>query len=146
MSEFLLELLAEEIPAGVLGAARSDLLRGVAEGLGAQRINGTFFVHSTSRRLILFSRDLPEAQEDFASETIGPSVKVAFDAEGRPTRAAEGFARSQGVPVEQLAVVATPKGDYVAVRKIVEGRLTSEVLAEVVPAVVTKMTFPRMMR
>lgn len=146
MSEFLLEILAEEIPAGVLSQARNDLLRGLADALAAERIDGTFFAHSTSRRLVLFSRDLPEAQEDHEVEAIGPSVKVAYDAEGRPTRAAEGFARGQGVAVEALRVVATAKGEYVSVRKVVEGRFTSEILGEVVPAVVAKMSFPRMMR
>jgi glycyl-tRNA synthetase beta chain len=146
MSDFLLEILAEEIPAGVLPQARKDLLRGLADALAAERIQGTFFTHSTSRRLVLFSRDLPEAQEDHEVEAVGPSIRVAFDAEGKPTRAAEGFARGQGVPVEALRVVSTPKGEYVSVKKVVEGRLTSEILAEAIPAVVAKMTFPRMMR
>lgn len=146
MSEFLLEILAEEIPAGVLSQARNDLLRGLADALAAERIEGTFFAHSTSRRLILYSRDLPEAQEDHEVEAVGPSVKVAYDAEGRPTRAAEGFARGQGVAVEALRVVSTPKGEYVSVRKVVEGRFTSEILSEAVPAVVARMSFPRMMR
>lgn len=146
MSELLLEILAEEIPAGVLSQARRDLLRGVADALAAERIEGTFFTHSTSRRLVLFSRDLPEAQEDHEVEALGPSLKVAYDAEGRPTRAAEGFAKGQGVAVEALRVVSTPKGEYVSVRKVVEGRFTSEVLSEVIPDVVSRMTFPRMMR
>ena len=146
MSELLLEILAEEIPAGVLSQARNDLLRGLADALAAERIEGTFFTHSTSRRLVLFSRDLPEVQEDHEVEAVGPSVKVAYDAEGRPTRAAEGFARGQGVAVEALRVVSTPKGEYVSVRKVVEGRFTSEILAEAIPVVVSKMTFPRMMR
>lgn len=146
MSEFLLEILAEEIPAGVLPQARKDLLRGIADALAAERIQGTFFTHSTSRRLVLFSRDLPEAQEDHEVEAVGPSIRVAFDAEGKPTRAAEGFARGQGVAVEALRVVSTPKGEYVSVKKVVEGRMTSEILSEAIPAVVAKMTFPRMMR
>ena len=109
MSELLLEILAEEIPAGVLSQARNDLLRGLAEALAVERIEGTFFSHSTSRRHVLFSLDLPEMQDDHEVEAVGPSVKVAFDAEGRPTRAAEGFARGQGVAVEALRVVSTPK-------------------------------------
>jgi glycyl-tRNA synthetase beta chain len=146
MSEFLLEILAEEIPAGVLSQARNDLLRGVADALAAERLQGTFFALSTSRRLVLYSRDLPEVQDDYEVEAIGPSVRVAYDAEGRPTRAAEGFARGQGVAVEALRVVATAKGEYVSVRKVVEGRFTSEILAEAIPGVVARMSFPRMMR
>jgi glycyl-tRNA synthetase beta chain len=146
MAEFLLEILAEEIPAGVLSQARNDLLRGLADALAAERIGGTFFALSTSRRLILFSRDVPEVQDDREIESVGPSVKVAFDAEGKPTRAAEGFARGQGVAVEALRIVSTPKGEYVSVSRVVEGRFTSEILAEAIPAVVAKMSFPRMMR
>lgn len=146
MSEFFLEILAEEIPAGVLSQARNDLLRGLADALAAERIDGTFFAHSTSRRLVLLSRDLPEVQADHEVEAIGPSVRAAYDSEGRPTRAAEGFARGQGVAVEALRVVSTPKGEYVSVRRVVEGRFTSEVLSEAIPTVVAKMTFPRMMR
>ena len=117
MSEFLLEILAEEIPAGVLSQARNDLLRGLADALAAERIDGTFFAHSTSRRLVLFSRDLPEVQEDHEVEAIGPSVKVAYDAEGRPTRAAEGFARSNGLTVDQLTVEESGGRSYVVARK-----------------------------
>ena len=58
MAEFLLEILAEEIPAGTLPAARADLLERVARALAEERIGGTFFVHSTSRRLILTGEDL----------------------------------------------------------------------------------------
>lgn len=146
MSEFLLEILAEEIPAGVLPAARNELLQSVAKALADQRVNGTFFVHSTSRRLILVSKDLPEAQDDYETEATGPSASVAFDADGRATRAAEGFAKGQGVEVADLLVVSTPKGKYVSARKKVAGRPTADILAEILPPIVQKMTFPRMMR
>ncbi len=146
MSEFLLEILAEEIPAGFLHGARNDLLRAVAGALADQRINGTFFVQSTSRRLILRSDDLPEGQEDVETDAAGPPASAAWDAEGRPTRAAEGFARGQGVDVASLVAVDTPKGRYASARKRIEGRPTSDVLAEVLPGVVERMAFPKTMR
>lgn len=146
MPEFLLEILAEEIPAGVLPAARNDLLQGLAKVLADERVNGTFFVHSTSRRLIVVGRDLPESQPDYETEAVGPSVTVAFDKEGVPTRAAEGFARGQGVPVESLTRSVTPKGEYVVAKKTVTGCATSDVIAEFLPPLIEKMTFPRMMR
>lgn len=146
MAELLLEVLAEEIPAGFLHGAREDLLRGIATALAERRINGTFFVHSTSRRLVVVSRDLPEMQEDVELDVTGPPASAAFDAQGRPTRSAEGFARGQGVEVESLVVVDTPKGRYVSARKRIEGRPTAEVLAEVIPEVIGKMAFPKTMR
>ena len=146
MSEFLLEILCEEIPAAFLHGARNDLLHSVAAALAENRINGTLFVHSTSRRLILHSDDLPEGQEDLETDVVGPPASAAWDAEGRPTRAAEGFARGQGVDVASLVAVDTPKGRYASARKRVEGRPTSEVLAEVLPGVIERMAFPKTMR
>src|SRR5258706_9237416 len=146
MSELRTEGLAEEIPAGVLPAARNELLQKFAQSLGDARINGTFFVHSTSRRLILVGRDLPESQPDFSLEVTGPPASTAFDAEKKPTRAAEGFAKSHGVPVESLTMTTTPKGDYVVAKKVIEGRPTADVVAEILPALLSEMTFPRMMR
>jgi glycyl-tRNA synthetase beta chain len=146
MSELLLEVLAEEIPAAVLPTTRHELLQEMAKALKDERIPGRFFVHSTSRRLVLVGREMPEAQEDTVVETVGPPSVAAFDPEGNPTRAAEGFARGQGVAVETLERRATPKGEYVVARKLVAGRPTTEVLSQVIPAVLSKMTFPRMMR
>ena len=146
MSELLLEVLAEEIPAAVLPTTRHELLQEMAKALKDERIPGRFFVHSTSRRLVLMGREMPEAQEDTVVETVGPPSVAAFDPEGNPTRAAEGFARGQGVAVETLTRRATPKGEYVVARKLVAGRPTTEVLSQVIPAVLSKMTFPRMMR
>ncbi|MCC6128586.1 MAG: glycine--tRNA ligase subunit beta [Acidobacteria bacterium] len=146
MSEFLLEILAEEIPAGVIGTARKDLLQGVAKGLAAERINGTFFTYSTSRRLVLVAKDLPEMQDDAVLDVVGPPLSAALDKEGNWTKAAEGFARSQGVDLGTLTVTTTPKGKYVVARKTIEGRPTTDILADILPPVIEKMTFPRMMR
>ena len=146
MAELLLEILAEEIPAGVLPSAREELLRKVHEALVDARLGGTLEVHSTSRRLILVGEGIEEQQPDVSSEVFGPSAAAAYSADGTPTRAAEGFARSQGVSVDDLRVVTLPKGPYVAATKTVPGRPAVEVIAELLPPIVAKMTFPRMMR
>ena len=146
MSEFLFELLAEEIPAGVLPGARQELLEETAKALAEARIKGKFFCYSTSRRLILLTRDLPENQPDYEVEAIGPSVSVAFDKNGVATRAAVGFAKGQGVPVESLTRTTLAKGEYVVAKKIVEGKPTPDVIASILPGILQKMTFPRMMR
>lgn len=146
MSEFLLEILAEEIPAGVLPGAREDLLARVSGAFTEARLGGTLTVHSTSRRLILVGEGVADRQPDTALEVTGPPAAKAFDMDNRPTKAGRGFARSQGVSVDDLSVVQLPKGLYVVAKKTVPGRPASEVIAEILPPLVEKMTFPRMMR
>jgi glycyl-tRNA synthetase beta chain len=146
MSELLLEILAEEIPAGVLPSAREELLRKVEDALGEARLGGILQVHSTPRRLVLVGEGIAEHQPDVSTEVVGPSAAAAYDAEGVPTKAAEGFARAQGVTVDDLRVDQLPKGPYVVATRIVPGRPAVEVLGEILPPIVTKMTFPRMMR
>jgi glycyl-tRNA synthetase beta chain len=79
-------------------------------------------------------------------ETMGPSKAVAFDSSGQPTRAAIGFAGSQGVAVRDLEVRQTPKGEYLFAVKREPGRLTGEVLSEILPALVGELSFPKAMR
>ena len=125
MAEFLLEILAEEIPAGVLPQARNDLLRGLADALADERIEGTFFIHSTSRRLVLFSRDLPEMQDDHEVRGRRP-VRAAspIDADGTPDarrrRVRPGTGRRRR---RRSGSCSTPKGEYVSVRRRCRGAL-----------------------
>ena len=85
-------------------------------------------------------------QEDRSAEVLGPPASTAFDADGKPTKAAEGFAKAQKVDVADLVVVDSPRGKTVAARKSIPGRPAEEVLAEIVPRVVAGLTFPKMMR
>ncbi|MFI5180413.1 MAG: glycine--tRNA ligase subunit beta [Thermoanaerobaculia bacterium] len=146
MAELLIEILAEEIPAGVLPSSREELLRKVREAFEDARLGGTLEVHSTSRRLILVGEGIEEHQPDVSSEVVGPSAAAAYAEDGTPTRAAEGFARAHGISVDDLRVVTLPKGPYVVATKTVPGRPAVEVIAEILPPIVAKMAFPRMMR
>ncbi len=145
--DFLLEIRTEEIPAASLQSARQDLLTRVTEelaqaGLAAESSQSL----ATPRRLILLLWGLPERQEDRVSEVLGPPAAVAFDAEGKPTRAGEGFARAQKVDPAGLVVVETPRGATAAARRTVPGRPAREVLAEIVPRAVSLLTFAKTMR
>src|SRR5512141_2805907 len=129
--DFLLEIRTEEIPAAALPGARADLQAGITkaleeEGLAAESAQSL----ATPRRLILILRGLPEKQEDRLSEVLGPPASVAFDAAGKPTRAAEGFARAQKVDPSELVVVETARGATAAARRSVSGRAAAEVLAD----------------
>jgi glycyl-tRNA synthetase beta chain len=145
--DFLFELQTEEIPAPALLPARLDFLRSLTEALAEQGLAAESTQSlATLRRLILVLRGLPERQKDRSSEVIGPPASVAFDADGKPTRAAEGFARAQKVEVSELVVVDAPRGRTVAARRVVPGRLTREILSEVVPRVISSLSFPKTMR
>ncbi len=146
MAEFLFEILAEEIPAGILPGAREDLLSKVSAAFAEARLGGTLSVYSTSRRLALVGEGVADQQPDAETEVTGPPASVGYDADGNPTKAAIGFAKAQGVGVEDLHVATFPKGPYVVAKKVTHGRPAAEVIGEILPAIVSKMTFPRMMR
>ena len=146
MPELLLEIGTEEIPAGYLAPAASALEPAVREVLKDARLEaGEANMLYTPRRITLFLVGLPEAQEDHSERVQGPSEKIAFDEDGNPTKAGQGFARGQGVDVADLEVRDTPNGPYVFAERKTQGRSTLDVLAEVLPQVVAKLPFPKSM-
>lgn len=145
--DFLLEIRTEEIPAGTLAGARVDLSRRFTEALAEEGLTAEAVESlATPRRLVLILRQVPERQQDRSSEVLGPPAAQAFDAEGRPTRAAQGFARAQKVEVSDLVVVESTRGATVAARRVIPGRETLEVLSEITPRVIASLTFPKTMR
>jgi len=147
MATFLLELRTEEIPAAALASAREQLAGALASRLadaGFADLEVTAL--STSRRLAAWVAGLPERQPDRTERVTGPPRAAAYAADGSPTRAAEGFARKVGLDVADLELVATDKGEYLAATVTHRGRATEEILAEVVPAAVAGLRFPKTMR
>ncbi len=132
---FLLEIGCEEIPARFLEGAEKALRE---ELLGAFQPVQTY---STPRRLTARIPAVLEKPPDQVEEILGPPVKVAFDAAGKPTRAAESFAAKNAVDLKDLARVITPKGEYLAIRKRTPGRP----LAELLPSVIAGLDFPKSM-
>jgi glycyl-tRNA synthetase beta chain len=146
--ELLFEIGTEEIPAGYLDNAL-DALRHLAEASFRElRLGGCedLRVFGTPRRLVLTGSTLAEKQEDTVHEVMGPPKKAAFDDQGRPTRAALGFAQKQGVSVDQLQLLETPKGEYLYVKRRTPGRPTIDVLAETLPKLVADIPWPKSMR
>ncbi len=145
--DFLLEIRTEEIPAPALLPARMELARAAGEALAeAALVPAAVEAYATLRRLALVLRGLPERQEDRAAEVLGPPEASAFGKDGKPTKAAVGFAKAQKVDVADLVVVDSPRGKTVAVRKTIPGREAAEVLAEILPKVVGGLAFPKTMR
>lgn len=147
MAAFLLELRTEEIPANALPNARRQLGDGLRKGLTEAGFDGIEIrIMSTSLRLVAMVGRLPERQADRTERMTGPPTRIAFDDNGKPTKAAEGFAKKAGVAVDQLETESTDKGEYLAATVVHEGRATAEILGELVPAVLGSMRFPKMMR
>jgi glycyl-tRNA synthetase beta chain len=148
----LVEIGCEEIPARFLTAAQADFGNAVVNALGEARLlpegPGTeplFETYSTPRRLVALVPRVLEKQTTQVEEVLGPPVRVAFDAEGKPTKAAESFAQKNGVRVPDLARVGTPKGEYLALRRTTKGVPASQILSEVLPRVILGLSFPKSM-
>ncbi|MGE5413196.1 MAG: glycine--tRNA ligase subunit beta [Syntrophomonadaceae bacterium] len=145
--DFIFEIRTEEIPAPALLPARLELSRRLTDALAEEGLApASSESYATPRRLAVILRGLPAIQADRASEVLGPPASSAFGADGKPTKAAEGFARAQKVDVADLVVVDAPRGKTVAARRMIPGRPAGEVLAEVLPRVVSGLTFPKTMR
>jgi glycyl-tRNA synthetase beta chain len=142
----LLEIGTEEIPSRFIPAALEGMRELLNKELNFQRVEcGEMRVMGTPRRLTLYA-ELEDRQRPLEQERIGPPKSVAFDPQGKPTKAALGFAQKEGVGVETLEVVATDKGEYLCVRKREEGRATQDILSEIIPRLITAVPFSKSMR
>lgn len=145
--ELFFEIGSEEIPAGFLPRAMADLEALIRKEFTAARLEfGTVRTFATPRRLALAVSEVAEHQPTLHTKALGPARQHAFDGAGNPTRAAEGFARGQGVPVNALTIVATDKGDYVCAEKEEAGRPTAELLEEILPRLISGISFKKSMR
>jgi glycyl-tRNA synthetase beta chain len=146
MATFLLEVGTEELPASFVSSAlqqwRSRIPASLAEGFLSL---DTLEVYGTPRRLAVLITGLPERQPDREEEIKGPAAQAAFK-DGKPTKAAEGFARSRSVSVADLTVRSTDKGEFVFVRQKIAGRSTADILSELVPSWIFGLEGKRFMR
>jgi glycyl-tRNA synthetase beta chain len=147
MKELLLEIGTEEIPAGFIPQALSDLENLTKKEFEANRIDFKGMrTLGTPRRLALFIESVSEKQRDVETKKIGPSKQAAFDSKGKPTPAAIGFAKSQSVSVEALKLIQTEKGEYVCAVKEEPGRPTFELLPSILPRLILNLPFQKSMR
>ncbi len=145
--ELFLEIGTEEIPAGFLPKAMLEMEALIRKEFEAARLGfGMIRTFATPRRLALAVGAVAEQQPTLQVKAMGPARQHAFDASGQPTKAAEGFARGQGVAVADLKIVATDKGEYVCAEKEEAGRPTQELLREILPRLVSGISFKKSMR
>jgi len=147
VADLLFEIGAEEIPAGFVPGAMRQLTEDLAKLLGEARLtHGEVKAAGTPRRLAVWARDVGARQADARTEALGPSVAAAFGADGQPTQAALGFARSQGVEVAALERVETPKGLRLAVTRVEKGKKAEAVLPGLLTRLVAGLRFKKAMR
>jgi glycyl-tRNA synthetase beta chain len=147
MLNALLEIGCEEIPARFMPAFLADLKQKAEEKLTKERI-GFGQVHSlgTYRRLVLFIEDIAPRQEDLREEVKGPPAEIAFDKGGKPTPAAQGFAKSQNVTLKDLIVRPLGPKNYVFAKVTKIGQPTAKVLEKVFPEIIAALYQPLSMR
>ncbi len=145
--ELVFEIGTEEIPSGYMTPALRDLEAEACRLFQEERITFSGVrTLGTPRRLALYVERLEETQSDRVREVVGPAKAVAYDQEGHPTKAALGFARAQGLPVENLQVRALDRGEYVVAAIEERGAHLDELLPILLPRLVASLSFPKFMR
>jgi glycyl-tRNA synthetase beta chain len=146
-AELLVEIGSEELPFDFIAPALASLREYTERMLVESRLSyRRVRTVGTPRRLALVVDGLAAYQDAAVKETMGPSKAVAFDQAGQPTKAAIGFAAGHGVSVQDLELRETPKGQYLFAVKREEGRPAREVLRELVPQIIAKLSFPKSMK
>lgn len=145
-SAFVLEIGSEELPSRFLQGEEAYLAEAFARALDeAGLAHGNITCHSTPRRAIVCIDEVARRQEEREEVIMGPPARVAY-VDGKPGKALEGFCRTNGVEMDKAYVVSTPKGDYVAVKKLVGGGNALDILAGICPDIIAHIPFAKRMR
>jgi glycyl-tRNA synthetase len=141
------EIGVEEMPPHECGNSVAAVRDALTSALAGTRLpHGPITVDATPRRVVATVADVAAREEDFRRTVKGPKVSAAYDAEGNLTKAAQGFARGQGVEAATLERVSIDGVEYVGVSVDVAGRPAIEVLAEILPGIVTGLRSEKNMR
>ncbi len=141
------EIGTEELPAFDLHAATGQLPKLAEAAFAAANITyGSIEAYTTPRRLIVVVTDVPEETQAFEEVFRGPAAKIAFDAEGNPTKAALGFARGKGVDASALERRDENGVEYVYAVKSVPARRVADLLPELLAGLITGITWPKTQR
>jgi glycyl-tRNA synthetase beta chain len=147
--DLLVELGCEELPPKALDTVREAFFNGIKAGLEKQNIS--FEPHgsrsySTPRRLAVLLRKVSSSQPDQHMQRRGPAVAAAFDADGNPTGAATGFARSVGRDVSELETLSTDKGEWLCAEQHISGKTLLELIFPILEHAIRQLPVPKPMR
>lgn len=139
---FLFEIGTEELPAGAVPKIVSQVKELANKYLVEERLCfGDIKVLATPRRIALLINDINEKAEDLKEEHKGPSVKIAYDENGQPTKAAIGFAKGKGIEPTELVV----KDDYIYAETFTAGKTAKEILTAMLANIINGLSFPKSM-
>jgi glycyl-tRNA synthetase beta chain len=144
---FFMEVGTEELPAGFLEGIESRIETGLRQALDALMLQPkTIAVHKTPRRLVIDIQGLPDMQPAREEVIKGPPAKIAYDAQGQPTKALEGFLKKTGEPLENASTETLGNETYVVFRKQVPGQAVKNCVGTLALNVVIGLEGPRFMR
>ncbi|WP_368897324.1 glycine--tRNA ligase subunit beta [Morganella morganii] len=144
---FLTEIGTEELPPKALRSlAESFAANLTAELAAANLTHGDVTWYAAPRRLAVKIAGLAESAADREVEKRGPAIAQAFDDEGKPTKAAEGWARGCGITIDQADRMVTDKGEWLLYRAVEKGNKAKELLADMVSRALAKLPIPKLMR
>ncbi|MBU9846411.1 glycine--tRNA ligase subunit beta [Rahnella ecdela] len=144
---FLVEIGTEELPPKALRSLAESFAANLTAELDAANLpHGEVKWFAAPRRLALKVSGLHESQADREVEKRGPAVAQAFDAEGKPSKAAEGWARGCGITVDQADRLVTDKGEWLVYRAHVKGESAQQLLPAMIAASLAKLPIPKLMR
>ncbi|EOS92771.1 glycine--tRNA ligase subunit beta [Erwinia tracheiphila] len=144
---FLVEIGTEELPPKALRNLAESFAANLTAGLDAAGLNhGEVSWYASPRRLALKVASLSTAQPDREVDKRGPAIAAAFDANGIPTKAAEGWARGCGITVDQAERLSTDKGEWLLYRAQVKGASASALLPAMIDTALAKLPIPKLMR
>jgi len=145
--DLLIEVGTEELPPKALRGMRDALQAALLQQLDEHQLGySSSEAFATPRRLAVLIRDVPDTQPDREVSKRGPALKAAFDADGKPTRPAEGFARSCGVALDALDELHTDKGSWLVYHSTTTGQVTTALLPGMLEAALKGLPMPKRMR
>ena len=146
-ADLLVEIGSEELPPKALQKLSNAFTQGVIDGLTKSGFEiGEVQSFATPRRLAMLIKDVPSSQPDRDVERKGPNLKAAYDADGKPTKALEGFARSCGTTADQLEQQETDKGVWLVFKANEKGQPLSDLLEKIINQSLAKLPIPKRMR
>lgn len=147
MSKFILEIGTEELPARFFPRLSDELGEAVAKGLNEALLEfESIETFTTPRRVVVMVVGLAQTQRSEEELVSGPPRRIAYGEDGQPSKAALGFAKTQGVDIADCFIQETDKGEYLAVKKTMGGGVSIDLLPGICVAAISGLQFPKKMR
>ena len=145
--DFLFELGVEEIPAGYIANIEQSIIKRFENELKQAKLSySKLYSYTTPKRFAILITDLEVEQADEIVEKMGPATRIAFSEDGSLTKAGQGFLRGAGCTKEDSYVKQTPKGEYIACKKEIKGKLVSEIITGFLPDLISNLPSPKSMK